>query len=150
MDEKRAGTIAELRAALAELASDEGLWRFVEGHGLQSRFFAFSWRSDGLAIDFRLPYARVLSDEDDQRIDAVRIGAAIRMAVMLLVASGDGSLLLDGEETISVEADESGVRYSIANLEGDVMDACEDWEPLIARLETAVSDGDGDVQIIWP
>lgn len=150
MDEKRTGTVAELRAALAELASDEGLRRFVEGHGLQSRFFAFSWRLDGLAIDFRLPYERVLSDEDDQRLDAARIGAAIRMAVMLLVASADGSLLLDGEETISVEADESGVRYSISNLEGDVIDACEGWEPLIARLETVVSDGDGEVQIIWP
>jgi hypothetical protein len=34
-------TIEELRAALAELESGEGLLRFVEGHGLQSRVFAF-------------------------------------------------------------------------------------------------------------
>ena len=51
-------TIEELRAALAELESGEGLSRFVEGHGLQSRFFAFSWKSEGLSIDFNLPCGR--------------------------------------------------------------------------------------------
>ena len=47
---KQEETINELKAALAELESDEGLEMFVEGHGLQSRYFAFhgsrtNWRS---------------------------------------------------------------------------------------------------------
>ena len=43
---KQEEAINELKAALVELESDEGLEMFVEGHGLQSRYFAFSWQSD--------------------------------------------------------------------------------------------------------
>ena len=39
----REESIAELKAALEELESGEGLSRFVGGHGLMSRMFAFSW-----------------------------------------------------------------------------------------------------------
>jgi hypothetical protein len=147
MDEK--GTIEELRAALAELESAEGLARFVEGHGLQSRFFAFAWESDGLAISFRLPYARILSDEDDQNQDAARVGAAIRMAILLLAVAAEGKLLAEGEERISLEADEEGARYSISGPDGGTIDAGDDWDPLVARLDAALPDG-GDVQVIWP
>ena len=58
---KQEETINELKAALAELESDDGLEMFVEGHGLQSRYFAFSWQSDELEIDYNLPYARSVS-----------------------------------------------------------------------------------------
>ena len=54
---KQEEAINELKAALAELESEEGLEMFVEGHGLQSRYFAFSWQSDELEIDYNLPYA---------------------------------------------------------------------------------------------
>ena len=118
MDSKE--MIEDLRAALAELESGEGLGRFVEGHGLQSRFFAFSWETEGLSIKFRLPYARVLSDEDDQHLDAARVGAALRMA-----------------------------RYSIFGPNGETIDAGDEWDPLVARLDAALPDGD-DFQIIWP
>ena len=147
MDEK--GTIEELRAALAELESGEGLGRFVEGHGLQSRFFAFSWESEGLAIEFRLPYARVLAEEDDQNQDAARVGAAIRMAVLLLAVAAEGKLLSEGEARISVEADEDGARYSIAGPDDETIDSGDDWDPLVARLDAALPGGD-DVQVIWP
>ena len=142
-------TIEELRAALAELDSGEGLVRFVEGHGLQSRFFAFSWESEELAIEFRLPYARVLSDEDDQSLDAARVGAAIRMAILLLAVAADGKLLAEGETRISVEADEDGARYSIAGPDDGTIDAGDDWDPLVARLDAALPEGDG-VQVFWP
>ena len=95
-------TIEELRAALAELESGEGLSRFVEGHGLQSRFFAFSWKSEGLSIDFNLPCGRVLSDEEEQALDAARVGAALRMAILLLTAADGGKLLFEGEALLSV------------------------------------------------
>ena len=65
---KQEETINDLKAALAELESDEGLEMFVEGHGLQSRYFAFSWQSGELEIDYNLPYARVLSGDDIQVI----------------------------------------------------------------------------------
>ena len=65
-DDKLDETIEELKAALAELESEDGLERFVGGHGLQSRFFAFEWRGERLEIDFDLPYARVLSGEGVQ------------------------------------------------------------------------------------
>ena len=141
--------IEDLRAALAELESGEGLGRFVEGHGLQSRFFAFSWHSDNLVIECTLPYARVLSSEDEQSLDSARIGVAIRLAILLLASSAKGTLLADGEELISVNTDESGARYSVLGRDGEVMDSGEDLEPLVARLDAALPGGD-DVQIIWP
>ena len=142
-------TIEELRAALAELESGEGLSRFVEGHGLQSRVFAFSWESEGLSIDFELPCERVLSDEEDQALDAARVGAALRMAILLLSVAAEGKLLAEGEARISVAADEDGARYAVVGPDGEEIDAGEDWDPLVARLDAALPDGD-DVQIIWP
>ena len=135
---------------MAELDSGDGLVRFVEGHGLQSRFFAFSWQSDELRIDFSLPYARVLSDEDAQNLDSARIGAAIRMAILLLVAASEGVLLCDGEAAVSVSTDESGTRYAIVGADGGELDSGEDWDPLIARLDSVLADSGGDLQIIWP
>lgn len=142
-------TIEELRTTLAELESGEGLVRFVEGHGLQSRFFAFSWESKELTIDFNLPCERVLSNEEDQALDTARIGAALRMAILLLTVNAEGKLLSEGEATLSVAADEDGTRYSIVGPDGEEIDADENWDPLVARLDAALPDGD-NVQIIWP
>ena len=147
---KQEETINELKAALAELESDDGLEMFVEGHGLQSRYFAFSWQSDELEIDYNLPYARVLSDEDAQKLDAARIGAAIRLAILLLATSSSGALLHDGETTLFVTADEAGASYSIVGTDDEVIDSGEDWEPLIARLETDLPAAGDDFQVIWP
>ena len=62
---KQEETIDELKAALAELESDEGLEMFVEGHGLQSRYFALirnappRWRLSQLTPPkWRLPIRR--------------------------------------------------------------------------------------------
>ena len=143
-------TINELKAALAELEADDGLEMFVEGHGLQSRYFAFSWQSDELEIDYNLPYARVLSDEDAQKLDAARIGAAIRLAILLLATSSSGALLHDGETTLFVTADEAGASYSIVGTDDEVIDSGEDWEPLIARLEADLPAASDDFQVIWP
>ena len=147
---KEEETINELKAALAELESDDGLEMFVEGHGLQSRYFAFSWQSDGLEIEYNLPYARVLSDEEEQKLDAARIGAAIRLAILLLATSSSGALLHDGEVTLFVTADEVGASYSIVGADDEVIDSGEDWEPLIARLEADLPATGDDFQVIWP
>ena len=142
-------TIEELRAALAELESGEGLSRFVEGHGLQSRVFVFSWESEELSIDFVLPFERVLSDEEERALDALRVGSALRLAILLLSAAAEGRLLAEGEAGLSVAADEDGVRYAVSGPDGGVIDEAEDWDPLVARLDAALPDGD-DVQIFWP
>ena len=147
---KQEEAINELKAALAELESDEGLEMFVEGHGLQSRYFAFSWQSEELEIEYNLPYARVLSDEDAQKLDASRIGAAIRLAILLLATSSSGALLHDGEASLSVTADDTGASYSIVGSDGEVVDSSDEWEPLIARLEADFPNVGDNVQIIWP
>ena len=139
-----------LRAALGELESGNALSGFVEGHGLQSWHFVFSWRSDWLSIEYRLPYARVLSGEDAMSLDNARIGAAIRMAILLLALDSGEALLHDGEATLSVEAGEYGVRYAITDPDGEEVDSADDWQPLIARLENDISSAGESLQIIWP
>ena len=143
-------TIEELKAALAELESDDGLERFVEGHGLQSRYFSFTWRSEQLDIEYRLPYARVLSDEEEQALDGARISAAIRLAIILLAMSAEGKLLADGESRISIEADDDGPRYAIFGEGGSLLDSGEEWDSLAARLNMAVSREEMGIQVIWP
>ena len=88
MEEKRDEAVAELRAVLEELEQGEPLSHFIGGHGLMSRLFEFKWDEPPVEIDFSLPYARVLSDEDAQEADNAEIGAAIRMALLLLTVEG--------------------------------------------------------------
>ena len=141
-------TIVKLREALAGLEAGEGPAGFVEGHGLQSHAFRFRWSGDALSIDFDLPCGRVLSSEEDQAADDARIGAAIRMAMLLLMALGDGTLLQDDEAAISISADKFGDRYSIYAKDGEIMDSGDDWNPLITRFKanTAAS----NLEVIWP
>ena len=150
LDGRREEVIEELRAALGELESGNPLPDFVEGHGLQSWHFAVSWRSDWLSISFRLPYARVLSGEEEVSFDNARIGAAIRMAMLLLASTSADALLHDGEAALSVEAGEFGVRYAITGPDGDEIDSADDWQPLIARLENDISSAGESLHIIWP
>ena len=147
----REDAVAELRAALGELESGEGLSRFVGGHGLMSCLFRFEfdWREPTLEIDFRLPYARVLAEEESQKEDDAEIGAAIRMAILLLTVAAEGKLLFDGEAALYVSADEDGASYSIKGPNGEMVDAGDDWASLVERLNAVISD-DGDIQVIWP
>jgi len=145
----REDAIAELRAALGELESGEGLSRFVGGHGLMSCLFEFQWNEPALEIDFRLPYARVLAEEESQKEDDAEIGAAIRMAILLLTVAAEGKLLFDGEAALFVSADEDGASYSIKGPNGEMVDAGDDWASLVERLNAVISD-DGDIQVIWP
>ena len=150
-DSRRENTIDELRAALAELESDGGLERFVEGHGLQSLFFSFTWSEPSLDIDIRLPYARVFSGEDAQQLDNARIGVACRLAILLLLAADAETLLSNGEARLFVEADEDGERYYLADAAGETLDAGEDWDALVARLKASFPDDEAaSLQVIWP
>ena len=150
MDDSHKNTLEELRVAIAELESEDGLSRFVEGHGLQSRRFEFAWSDGTLSLEFRLPYARVLADEEDQAEDAANVGGALRLAILLIAADAEGRLLADGEASLSVSADASGLRYAFADKDGETLDSGNDWSPLMARLAAAFPGENGGVEIIWP
>ena len=146
IETKRADAVEELRAAFAELESGEGLTRLVGGHGIQSRVFEFEWSEPALEISFRIPYARVLSDEASQKDDEEEIGAAIRMAILLLSTVGR----MESESRIEVSCDERGTSYAIYDAEGELEDSGEDWSPLLKRLESELGDSSESLSIIWP
>ena len=146
--ETRDETIAALNVALAELEGGEGLSHFVGGHGFMSRRFEFAWREPALEIDFNLPYARILADEDSQHGDDAEVGAAIRMAILLLTVEGHKS----NEEglRVSVWAGDSGVGYSLLDGLGELVDSGNEWSGLVHRLESALPEGEEELSIIWP
>ena len=146
MKTKRAEAVEELRAAFAEIESGEGLTRLVGGHGIQSRVFEFEWSEPALEISFRIPYARVLSDETAQKADDEEIGAAIRMAILLLTTAGR----LESVSRIEVSCDDRGTTYAVYGAEGELEDSGADWAPLVKRLETEFDGGSEPLSIIWP
>jgi len=143
---KRAAAVEELRAAFAEIESGEGLTRFVGGHGIQSRVFEFAWSDPALEIAFRIPYARVLSDEAAQKDDDEEIGAAIRMAILLLTTAER----LESMSRIVVACDDRGTTYAVYAADGEVEDSGTDWAPLVKRFETEFGNISGSLSIIWP
>jgi len=148
-NETRESAVEELQAALGELERGEGLSRFLGGHGLMSRRFEFKWDEPSLEIDFRLPYARVLGDEESQKADDSEIGAAIRMAMLLLTVEGQKDSPLEGTKA-SVWADENGVGYSLFDEEGNTTESGDDWSGIVSRLEAALPEGKESLSIIWP
>lgn len=144
-DDERIAAIAALKVALEELDTDEGLTSFVEGHGIQSLFFVWRWDDGRRRMDFRLPYARVLETEEEQKDDNTEIAAAIKMAILLL-SLGDAV-----EERIEVDCDEDGTRYSVWTTDGELADSGDDWRVLVNRIEaTLPADVDSNIVIIWP
>ena len=146
IEARRADAIGELRAAFAEIESGAGLTRLVGGHGLQSRVFEFEWSEPTLDVRFRLPYGRVLSDEESQKEDDEEIGAAIRMAILLLTLAGRP----DAASRIEASCSDRGTAYSVYAADGTLEDSGEDWGPLVRRLEAELGDVPEAVSVIWP
>ena len=146
IEAKRAEAAEELRAAFAELESDEGLTRFIGGHGVQSRIFEFEWSEPALEISFHIPYARVLSDEESQKEDDEEIGAAIRMAILLLTTAGHGG----SASRIEVSCDDRGTSYAVYAEDGELEDSGTDWSPLVRRLGAELDNAPEALSIIWP
>lgn len=147
--ETREEAIAELQAALGELERGEGLSRCLGGHGLMSRLFEFKWSEPSLEIDFVLPYARILGDEESQKEDDAEVGAAIRMAMLLLTVEGQKDSSLEGSK-LDVWANENGVGYSLYDAEGNTTETGDDWSGIVNRLEAALPEGRESLSIIWP
>ena len=114
-----------------------------------SRRFEFEWSEPALEIDFRLPYARILADEETQADDAAEIGAAIRMAILLLTVEDMKTDGADGT-IVSVWVDENGAGYSIRDVQGELVDSGNDWSGLVHRLESALPEGEENLSVIWP
>ena len=142
----RAEAVEELRAAFAELESGEGLTRLVGGHGIQSRVFEFEWSDPALEMSFRIPYARVLSDEASQKEDDEEIGAAIRMAILLLTMAGR----LEPSSRMEVSCNGRGTAYAVYSADGELEDSGTDWAPLVKRFEAELGDASAPLSIIWP
>ena len=147
IETRRAEAIAELRAAFAEIESGRELTHFVGGHGFQSRVFEFAWREESLGIFFRLPYGRVLSDEESRKEDDEEIGAAIRMAMLLLATAGRKD---PSSPRLEVSCDDRGTAYAVYDADGEIVDSGTDWAPLVKNLETELGDAPEPLSIIWP
>lgn len=145
ISQMREGAVADLKDAIAELEAGEELTRFIVGSGFQSRRFVFQWDDEKLSIDLRLPYARVLADEEVQLLDVMELGVAMRMAILLL------SVPDSGETRISVIADEDGVDYAVFDASGAEADVGEGWETLVARLERVCPAAEAEnITVFWP
>ena len=143
----RENVIEELRSAFTELENGEELpARFVGGHGLMSRTFEFKWSDPELDISFHIPYARVLSDEATQKEDAAEIGAAIRMAMLLLTTAGR----MEAVSRIDVSCDDRGTTYAVYSADGELEDSGSDWAPLVKRFEAELGEASEPLSIIWP
>lgn len=66
-----------------------------------------------------------MSGEESVSLDNARIGAAIRLAVLLLASTNAEAVLHAGETELWVEADESGVRYAITGPDGEEIDSVD-------------------------
>ena len=74
------------------------------------------------------------------------IGAAIRMALLLLTMRGRP----DGMSRLEVACDDRGTTYAVYAADGTLEDAGADWSPLVRRLETVLGDATDAVSVIWP
>ena len=146
IESRRADAVEELRAAFAELEAGKELTHFAGGHGLQSRVFEFEWREAALEISFRLPYGRVLLDEESQKEDNEEIGAAIRMAILLLTTAGRR----EPSSRLEVSCDDHGASYAIYGADEEIEDSGTDWAPLVKRLTAEFGDATEPLSIIWP
>ncbi len=146
MGENMEETIDELSAALEELESGQGLSRFTGGHGVQSRVFEFRWSEPSLEIDFRLPYDLAFDDDDARKARETEIGAALRMAILLLKTAGTGGF----GGRVSATATSRGVFYEIVGEDGETEDSGDDWSHLANRLENALGFNSWNDLIIRP
>ena len=147
IEAKRAEAVERLRAASAEIESGRELTHFAGGHGIQSRVFAFEWREESLGISFRLPYGRLLQDVATRKEDDGEIGAAIRMAMLLLATAGRREA---SSPRLEVSCDERGTAYAVYGADGELLDSGTDWAPLVKNLETVLGDAPEPLSIIWP
>ena len=144
--------VNQLMTAIMELESGDELTVLTGGHGLQSRTFEFFWTTPTLEISYTMPYACVLDGDETRQEDDAAIGAACRLAILLIEADAAGSLLAEGETAMSVSFDRlDGAHYQTTDTNEEIVDSGDDWTGLVARFERASqSNGLDAMSIIWP
>ena len=110
--------------------------------------FRFAWEEPALTVDFELPCERILSSQETQTAQEHELNAALRMALLLLLAAKEGTLLGEGEQHLSVFHDGETASWRVTDAEGEALDAAEDWSALVARLASSVPEN--SATIIWP
>lgn len=60
-----------------------------------------------------------MSGEESASLENARIGAAVRMAILLLASISAEAVQHDGEAVLSMAAGESGARHEIAGPDGE-------------------------------
>ncbi len=68
----------------------------------------------------------------------------------MLSSSDAGTLLQEGEKSISVFADQSGPGYSVTGENGEEIDSGDSFEPLVARMDTTFGGEKEQLVVIWP
>ena len=74
------------------------------------------------------------------------IGAAIRMAILLLTMAGR----MESAPRIEVSCDDRGTAYAVYAADGELEDSGTDWAPLVKRLKAVLGDDSKPVSVIWP
>ena len=105
----RRSAIAQLRATMAEVEA-----------GNPAKGLCFEWHDDALDIDIDLDAA------DDTKIDE-----ACRMAILLLSAAENGTLLANDEAKVSITSNRSGTSYATFGNDGSPIAAGESWRDLV-------------------
>lgn len=126
-----------MKTVLVKFESCEELSHFVGRHGLMSRMFEFKWSKPTLEIDFHLPYARFLMDEESQKADETEISTVIRMAILLLTVEGQKSKSPE-KLSLNVWANMDGIGYALHDEEWNEIDSAYDWTGLVHRLDAAL------------
>ena len=96
--------------------------------------------------DKKKAYARVLSDEATQKEGDAEIGAAIRMAILLLTMVGR----MESASRIEVSCNDRGTAYAVYAADGELDDSGTDWAPLLKRFESELGAALEALSIIWP
>lgn len=105
----RKSAVAQLRATLAETKA-----------GSLAKGLCFEWHDSMLDIDIKL------GARDSQKIEE-----ACRMAIVLLTAADNGTLLAKDEAKVSITCDANGKGFATFGNDGSPIAAGENWRDLI-------------------
>lgn len=105
----RSSAIAQLRATMAEIKA-----------GNLAKGLCFEWHDNALDIDIDLDAA-----------NETKIDEACRMAILLLSAAENGTLLAKDEAKVSITSNRSGTSFATFGNNGLPIAAGENWRDLV-------------------
>ena len=145
-EDVREDTLMRLWNSLSELEAGHELSDFVVGHGFQSRHVEFFWEDESLLLSIYLPYGQVLALEETRKLSEMDLSVALRLALLLLNLSGEGS------NKLRVIWNEFGLSYIFTNSEGELIEWGDDASRLVHMLHLEVGQQkiDDGITVVWP